>query len=80
MHNTYSDYSHKDIQEIISESIARLDKYQQIKLLEFIDSIFINKKTKPCGITKYAGCIAKDELKLMKTAIKDCEKIDNNEW
>mgnify|MGYP006302040311 FL=1 len=80
MHNTYSDYSHKDIQEIISESIARLDKYQQIKLLEFIDSIFINKNTKPDSITKYAGCIAKDELKLMKTAIKDCEKIDNNEW
>jgi hypothetical protein len=80
MITTYNTYQNHDIQMLIWKSISQLDKYQQIKLLEFINSLFLNVKQETNKLLKYEGCIAKDELELMKTAISDCEKIDNNEW
>lgn len=77
---TISKYQQQDLSAIIRQSISRLDRYQQMKLLEFINSLFYNVEKKTNKLLKYAGCIAKDELILMKTAITDCEKTDNNEW
>ena len=74
----YNSYQKQDIQMLIWESISQLDKHQQIKLLEFINSLFLN--VNPNKLLKYAGCIEKSDLELMKTAISDCEKIDHNEW
>ena len=73
-------YPQNDLQLLIWQSISRLDKFQQIKLLEFVDSLVLNIKQEPNKLLKFEGCIEKSELELMKTAIADCEKIDTNEW
>jgi hypothetical protein len=80
MNTIYNTYQKQDLQMQIWQSVERLDEYQQIKLLEFINSLFLNVKQETNKLLKYAGCISKDELELMKTAIADCEKIDHNEW
>jgi len=80
MYPTYNTYQKHDLQMQIWHSVERLDEYQQIKLLEFINSLFLNVKQETNKLLKYAGCISKDEIELMKTAIADCEKIDHNEW
>jgi len=80
MITTYNTYQNQDIQSLIWKSISQLDKYQQIKLYEFINSLFLNEKQASNRLLKYAGCIEKSELDLMRTAISDCEKIDHNEW
>jgi len=73
-------HQHNDIETSIWQAISRSDKFQQMKLLEFINSLFLNEKQKNNNkLLKYAGCIEKDELKLMTAAIADCEKIDDNE-
>ena len=77
---TISKAQQQDMSSIIWQSISRLDRYQQIKLLEFINSLLYKVEKKTNKLLKYAGCIAKNELALMKTAITDCEKVDNNEW
>lgn len=68
------------MQNLIWQSISQLDKYQQIKVLEFINSLFLNVKQETNKLLKYAGYFSKDELELMSAAITDCEKIDENEW
>ena len=78
--NTTTTYQQQDLQMLIRQSVSRLDKYQQLKLLNFINSLFLNVKQESNKLLKHAGCIAKSELVLMKTGIKDCEKIDYNEW
>jgi len=75
---TVATFQQPDIQTLIWQSVSRLDKYQQIKLLEFINSLYFNQKQNK--LLKYAGYIAKEELALMKNAINECEKIDNSEW
>jgi len=78
--NTTLTYQQQNLPTLIWQSISQLDKYQQIKLLDFINSFFKPTERKPNNLSKYAGCISKDQLEQMKTAISDCEKIDRNEW
>ena len=73
-------HKNHNLQNLISQSISKLNKYQQIKLLEFINSLFLNTKEDTNKLLKYSGFIEKTELELMKKAILDCEKIDYNEW
>ena len=80
MNTLINTYRQQNIQSLIWQSVDRLDKFQQIKLLEFINSMVLNVKQETNALLKYAGCIPKTELELMKTAITDCEKIDHNEW
>ncbi len=80
--STHTHYQ-RNMQSLIWQSVALLDKYQQIKLLEFINSMIADVKQETNDLLKYAGCIPQSELELMKTAITDCEKIDNlklTEW
>ena len=80
MNTLTNTYQHQDIQMLIWQSVSRLDKHQQLKLLDFINSLYLNIKKETNTLLKYAGCIPKSELELIKTAITDCEKIDYNEW
>jgi hypothetical protein len=64
----------------IEQSLGQLSPYQQIKLLEFVESM-ITAKTNKGDLLKFAGTIEKSELDVMQTAIEEgCEKIDNHEW
>jgi len=80
MYQYYNTYQQQEIQNLIWKSVSQLDKYQQIKLLEFINSLFFNQKKEKNKLLNYAGCITKEDLKLVKIAIKDCENLDENEW
>ncbi|PID89519.1 MAG: hypothetical protein CSB01_01695 [Bacteroidia bacterium] len=79
MNTSINTYQQQNIKDLIWQSVARLDRYQQIKLLEFINSMIIDVKQETNALLKYAGCIPENELELIKTAITDCEKIDHNE-
>jgi uncharacterized protein (DUF2164 family) len=66
------------INPLVAEAISHLDEFQQLKLLEFINAL-----TGPVHKNKllsHAGAIEPSELRLMEEALKDCEKIDHNEW
>jgi hypothetical protein len=64
----------------IEQSLGQLIPYQQIKLLEFVESM-ITAKTNKGDLLKFAGTIEKSELDVMQAAIEEgCEKIDNHEW
>jgi uncharacterized protein (DUF2164 family) len=68
----------KRINPLVAEAISHLDEFQQLKLLEFINALTgPNHKNK---ILSHAGTIEPSELQRMEEAIKDCEKIDGNEW
>lgn len=73
-------YQNQDIQLLIWKSVSQLDNNQQVKLLEFINSLFLNEEQETNKLLKYAGSIETDDLEKMKTAIADCEKNDSNEW
>lgn len=64
-----------EISKNIEHSLGQLSPYQQIKLLEFIESMIPVKRNKG-DLLKFAGAIEKSELDLMQAAIEeDCEKI-----
>ena len=71
----------QEISKNIEQSLGQLNPYQQMKLLEFIESITSDKKKGKGDLLKFAGAIEQSELQLMKDAIAEgCEKIDNDEW
>lgn len=70
----------QNISKNFEESFGQLSPYQQLKLLEFVESMISEKRNKG-DLLKFAGAIEKSELDLMQTAIEEgCEKIDRNEW
>lgn len=69
-----------NISKNFEESFGQLSPYQQIKLLEFVESM-ISEKRNNGDLLKFAGIIEKTELDLMQAAIQEgCEKIDSGEW
>jgi len=58
----------------IEQSLGQLSPYQQIKLLEFVESM-ISTKTNKGDLLKFAGSINQTDLELMQQAISDgCSK------
>jgi hypothetical protein len=58
----------------IEQSLGQLSPYQQIKLLEFVESM-ISAKTNKGDLLKFAGSIDQTDLELMQQAISDgCSK------
>nr|NQU92825.1 hypothetical protein [Bacteroidota bacterium] len=71
----------KEISKSIVKSLGKLSYYQQRKLLEFINSLVIDKKKSGEELLKYAGAINKSDLHLMEISINEnCGKIDYDEW
>lgn len=65
----------RELSKSIEQSLGQLSPYQQIKLLEFIESMISVKRNKG-DLLKFAGAIEKSELDLMQAAIEEgCEKI-----
>lgn len=73
-------YGNSELQFQIWNSVNQLNYNQQLKLLDFINSLILKPENKNSGLLKFAGIIDKDELETMKISIKDCEKVDLNEW
>jgi hypothetical protein len=61
----------------IEQSLGQLSLYQQKKLLEFLESLVSEPKTKKQNLLRFAGSIDQADLAMMQQAIADgCEKIE----
>lgn len=70
-----------EIQSAIIRAVQRLNEVQQIKLLDFINAMTGIKKSQPVNpLLRFAGYFTPEDLTQMQAAIKDCEKIDGDEW
>lgn len=64
----------------IIERVNRLDIDQQQKVLEFVSGLERPRGASAQTLLKFAGRIALDDIERMEQAMKDCERIDPNEW
>lgn len=70
-----------EIQNSIILAIHQMSEVQQLKLLEFIQSIITKPQPEPTNpFLQFAGYFPSETLNKMSLAIKDCEKIDQDEW
>ncbi|NCU31980.1 MAG: hypothetical protein EOM23_03370 [Candidatus Moranbacteria bacterium] len=61
----------------IEQSLGQLSLYRQKKLLEFLESLVSEPKTKKQNLLRFAGSIDQADLAMMQQAIADgCEKIE----
>jgi hypothetical protein len=73
--------SNIELQESIIRSIRQLTLIQQLRLLDFINSMLrIKREGEPEGLLKFVGAFEKEDLQEMEQALEDCEQIDENEW
>ncbi len=73
--------SELEIQQSIIKAMSRMSPVQQIKLLEFVNSMLSEPvTTKAKGILKYSGVFDDATVREFEAAMKDCEQIDENEW
>ena len=73
--------SELEIQQSIIKALGRMSLVQQLKLLEFINSMqtaSIGKK--PKGILKFAGTFDATDAKEFESSLKDCGQIDKDGW
>lgn len=57
-----------------------LSKPRQLDVLNYLKSLLKKEKSTKSGLLKLAGSISPEDLDKMEEDIKDCEKIDKNEW
>jgi hypothetical protein len=70
-----------EIQNSIIQSINQLSLQQQMKLLDFIESILVKKEvTGSENLLQFAGFFEKKDLNEMESALEDCSQIDEDEW
>ena len=70
-----------EIQSAILRAVQRLNEVQQLKLLDFINAMIGSKKKEPVNsLVQFAGYFDPEDLRQMQSAIKDCEKVDADEW
>jgi hypothetical protein len=73
--------SELEIQQSIIKAMSRMSLVQQIKLLEFVNSMLTAPVAKkPKGILKYSGVFDNATAQEFEASMKDCEQIDQNEW
>jgi hypothetical protein len=73
--------SNIELQESIIRSIRQLILIQQLRLLDFINSMLkIKREGEPEGLLKFVGAFEKEDLQEMEQAQEDCEQIDEDEW
>jgi hypothetical protein len=73
--------SNIELQESIIRSIQQMTLVQQLRLLDFINSMLkIKREGEPKGLLKFVGAFEKEDLQEMEQALEDCEQIDENEW
>lgn len=70
-----------EIQQSIIKALKRMSLVQQIKLLEFVNSMLSASVTKkPKGILNFSGIFDDTTAQEFEASLKDCEQIDQDEW
>jgi hypothetical protein len=73
--------SELEVKQSIIKAINRMSLIQQIRLLEFVNVMLdtpVSEKSK--GILKFSGVLDNATAREFEAALKDCEKIDHDEW
>jgi len=68
------------IQNKIIAAVQELNELQQMKLLEFIEVMKFKRKKTTSPIMDFVGLFPQEDIEEIGNAIKDCEKIDIDEW
>lgn len=71
------------LKEEIIEHLDRLSEEEQRRMLEFARALSAStpKGTPGRELTRFAGAIPPEDLRVMARAIEEeCERIDPNEW
>ncbi len=71
-----------EIKNRIADALQKLSLVQQVKLLDFINAMVgtMPEASDKNKLLKFAGVFDEKDIVEMKSAIKDCEKIDKDEW
>ncbi len=71
-------------QGILDQQVLRyfheLAKAEQLDALNFLKTLVAKRNDKNKALLQLAGSIPIDDLQRMEQAIKDCERIDKDEW
>lgn len=70
-----------EIKQNILKALDRMSLIQQVKLLEFINSFLaLPEKKESNTVLQFAGIFDEQDAKDFHEAMKDCNKIDEDEW
>ncbi len=70
-----------EIQRSIVKALDKMSRVQQLKLLEFIQSMLaVSQGKKPTGLLQFAGIFDARDTQDFEYALKDCAQIDRDEW
>jgi hypothetical protein len=73
--------SELEIQQSIIKVLGRMSLVQQIKLLEFINSMLAaSAEKKPKGILKFSGVLDAHDAQEFEAALLDCSQVDDDGW
>ena len=71
-------------QGILDQQVLRyfheLAKAEQLDALNFLKTLVAKRNDRNKALLQLAGSIPIDDLQRMEQAIKDCERIDKDEW
>lgn len=69
------------IDEVV-EQFKHLPQHLQWQVLEFVRALVQSQMRGTPGqqLLRFAGSIPPDDLRLMREAIQDCERVDVDEW
>ncbi len=72
----------RDLQQEIMSELSKLDHESQKQVIDLIRTL---APSKPKGVhgenlLSFAGIIPADDLNEMAQAIKECDRVDLNEW
>jgi hypothetical protein len=70
-----------EIQQSIIKAVNRMSLVQQIRLLEFVNSMLLKPAPeKSKNILKFSGIFDDATAREFELSMKDCQKIDHDEW
>ncbi|MEZ4824931.1 MAG: hypothetical protein R3C61_01355 [Bacteroidia bacterium] len=71
----------RDIQQSILKAVSRLSFVQQLKLLEFINSMLsVSRGDRSKGILQFSGIFDANDTKEFQSSLSDVSQIDEDEW
>jgi hypothetical protein len=66
--------------EELIHKFEALKPSDQARVIQLVDSLQSKKWMSGEDLMKFAGTISHEDAEAMREAIKDCERVDLNEW
>ncbi len=69
-----------DVHKSILKALEKMSLSQQRKLLDVIRSMLLSSRSEKHGIMQFMGVFDQEDSEEFTIALKDCDKIDQNDW